>query len=113
MFRAEDGLGSLHVLIVSGPGYREKAGAQVLTTKGTKVHEGNLALGVLREPWCPSWFPALVQAFLPPQISERADVGQAEGEAEQILVTHIGDGVPAIFQSYAAAIPAVGSLRSR
>src|SRR5579864_1673822 len=112
MFRAEDGLGSLHVLIVSGPGYREKAGAKVLTTKSTKVHEGNSALGVLGEPWCPSWFPALIQAFLPPQISEGADVGQAEGEAEQILVTHIGDGVAAIFESYSAAIPVVGGLCS-
>src|SRR5271165_2212625 len=56
------------------------------------------------------WIPSLVESFLPPQVAKRSDVGQSEGEAEQILVAHIGNRVAAILESQSAAIPVVGGL---
>src|SRR5579863_3002021 len=52
----------------------------------------------------------LIQPFLPPQIAQRAQVRQREGEAEQILIAHVGDGVAAVLQRHAAAVPVVGGL---
>src|SRR5208283_5693046 len=52
----------------------------------------------------------LIQPFLPPEVSERSDVRQREGEAEEIFVAHVGDGVAAIFEGHAAAIPVIGGL---
>src|SRR5215470_787141 len=56
---------------------------------------------------------ALIQSFLFTEIAERDDVGETEGEAEQILVPHIGDGVAPIFQRDSAAVPIVGCLSGR
>jgi hypothetical protein len=56
--------------------------------------------------------PDSIQAFLLLQVSEGADVGQAEGETEEILVADIGDGVAAVFKGHAAAVPVVGGLGS-
>ena len=53
-----------------------------------------------------------VKALLTPQTSEAADVRKREREAEEILVTHIGDRVTAVFQRHATAVPVVGGLRA-
>src|SRR5208282_51610 len=52
----------------------------------------------------------LVQSFLLPQVSERPDVGQGKGEAEQIFVADVGNSVASVFHRHAAAIPVVGGL---
>lgn len=51
-----------------------------------------------------------VQAFLSPQVSERTDVGQSEGEAEKIFIAHIGNGVAAVLEGNAATIPVISGL---
>ena len=38
-------------------------------------------------------------------------LARREGEAEQIFIAHVGDGIAAVFESHAAAIPVVGGLR--
>src|ERR1019366_6615103 len=55
--------------------------------------------------------PGLVQPLLTPEVSERADVCQAEGEAKQILIAHVRNGIAAVFDGHTAAIPVVGGLR--
>src|SRR5579864_120675 len=52
-----------------------------------------------------------IQSFLPPQVSERSDIRQREGEAKEIFIAHIGDRVAPVLQRDAAAIPVVGGLR--
>ena len=61
----------------------------------------------------PQAVASLIEPFLMPQVAKRTDIRQAEREAEQILVAHIGDGVAAIFQRHPAAIPVVGGLGGR
>src|SRR5579863_406688 len=53
---------------------------------------------------------ALVQALLPAQIAEGADVGEREAHTEKIFIPHVGDGVTAIFDRHSAAIPVVSGL---
>src|SRR4029077_4508584 len=52
----------------------------------------------------------LVEPLLPSKVAERNDVCEAEGEAVEILIAHIGDCVAPVFQGNAAAVPIVGRL---
>src|SRR5689334_12423128 len=54
-----------------------------------------------------------IEAFLPSQISESADIGKAEGETVQVFIAQVGDGVAAVFEGDAAAVPVVCCLRGR
>ena len=53
----------------------------------------------------------LVEAFLAPQVADGAEVGQGEGEAEEIFIADVGDGVAAVFQGDSTTIPIIGGLR--
>src|SRR5215475_8600448 len=52
----------------------------------------------------------LVKPLLASQVAKGDDICQAEGEAEQILVADVGDGVPSVFECDAATIPVVRRL---
>ena len=53
------------------------------------------------------------QLFLAAEISERADVGQREIEAELVFVADRSQGKAAVFDAQAAAVPVVGGLHRR
>jgi hypothetical protein len=50
------------------------------------------------------------QLFLPPEISERADIGQGKVKAELVLVANRAQGKAPVFDAQAATIPVIGQL---
>jgi hypothetical protein len=67
----------------------------------------------VRGPSGTLWFVtqrASEQLFLPPEISERADIGQGKVKAELVLVANRAQGKAPVFDAQAATIPVVGQL---
>src|SRR5215469_3966052 len=54
----------------------------------------------------------LVEAFLFAEVTEGADVGEAEAKAELVFVADGAEGKAAVFEGDAAAVPVVGGLDS-
>ena len=55
----------------------------------------------------------LEQSFCPPEISQRPEIGQCEGEAILILIPHFAQGEAAEFKADSTTIPVIRSLRCR
>ena len=56
---------------------------------------------------------ASIETFLASQISKGSDISQAEGETEQVFIAQVGDGIAAVLEGDAAAVPVVCRLGGR